>query len=77
MLRKHINCLDKDSLKNLPFYIWDCLLISIKNKDINIVIRDPNDMERLLKYLIYRLKTHDGLKNSAVGLLKKMNENCI
>ena len=77
MLRKHINCLDKDSLKNIPFHIWNCILISLKNKDINLVIRDPIDMERMLKYLIYRLKTHDGIKNSAVALLKKMNERSI
>ena len=69
--------MDKDDLKNIPFYIWECLVISPKTKDINLVIRDPVDMDRILKYLTYRLKTNDGQRDTAVGLLTKMNDKSI
>ena len=69
--------MDKDGLKNIPFYIWECLVISPKTKDINLVIRDPVDMDRILKYLTYRLKTNDGQRDTAVGLLTKMNDKSI
>ena len=77
MLRKHINCMDLENLKNIPFYIWECLNISLPGKDINIVIRNPIDMDRILKFLIFKLQTHDGIKNSAKPLLEKLNTKAV
>ena len=74
MMRKHIASLDKNSLGKLPFQSWQCLTLQLKHRDIDLVVRDPNMMELLLKFLIYQLKTQDGARNSALPLLKAANE---
>ena len=74
MMRKHIASLDNDSFSKLPFQSWQCLTLQLKHRDIDLVVRDPNMMELLLKFLIYQLKTIDGSRNSAVPLLKAANE---
>ena len=60
MLRKHINLMEKDELDNLPFYSWNCLTICLPQKDVDLVIKDEQDMERLIKFLVYQIKTVDG-----------------
>ena len=44
----------------------------MSNRDIDLVIRNEEDMERIIKFLIYNLKTVDGTKDSAVKLIEKM-----
>jgi len=73
ILRKHIISLDAHSLKHLPFYCWNCITLQLKHRDVDIVIRDEKEMEKLLKFLIYSLKTIDGIKDSALGVLVALN----
>jgi len=46
----------------------------MSNRDIDLVIRKEEDMEKVLKYLIYKLKTLDGAKNSACRLIQTMKD---
>ena len=72
MLRKHINSTDKEDLKDQPFYSWNCITLQMSNRDVDLVIRNDDDMEKLLKFLIYNLKTVDGAKNSALKLIDRV-----
>lgn len=52
--------------KDAPFYAWDCISLSIKNKwDIYLIIKNENVMTDFIKLLIYMTVSHDGIKGSA------------
>lgn len=53
MLRKHINLMEPEELKKLPFYSWNCLTLCLPQKDVDLVIKDEKDMEKVMKYLVY------------------------
>ena len=40
MLRKHINLMEPEELKKLPFYSWNCLTLCLPYKDVDLVIKD-------------------------------------
>ena len=71
-LRKHIIAMSKQELENVPFNSWNCITLQISNRDIDLVIRKEEDMEKFIKFLIYNLKTLDGSKNSALKIIQKM-----
>jgi|TARA_B110000285_G_scaffold127678_1_gene143872 hypothetical protein len=67
LFRKHINSIDSiQELQNLPFFAWDCITLILSHREVDLVIRNEAEMKILLQFLIYRLKTLDGNKNSAV-----------
>jgi hypothetical protein len=55
LMRKSISSMDSKDLKKLPFFSWNCLTIFTHSREIELVIKDEKDMERLLKYLIFKL----------------------
>lgn len=67
MLRKHTIMMDKyDLAVDAPFYAWDCITLSIKNKwDLYLIIRSEQVMTNFLKLLIYKTNSLDGVKDSA------------
>lgn len=77
MLRKHINSLTRDQLKNIPFYSWNCITLKLRRRDVDLVIKDDKQMLIFLKFLIYSLKTLNGVKDSAQDLLHWLNEKKI
>jgi hypothetical protein len=46
----------------------------MSNRDVDLVIRNDDDMEKVLKFLIYNLKTVDGAKNSALKLIQRVTQ---
>ena len=72
MLRKHTIMMDKkDLIKDAPFYAWDCITLSIKNKwDVYLIIRNEQVMKDFIKLLIISTNSVNGFKNSADGLKK-------
>lgn len=74
MLRKHIIQLDYKNMNQVPFYCWNCITLELPNRQIDLVIRDQEDMNKLLKFLIFRLKTVDGQRGSALGVLEALNQ---
>ena len=57
---------------NLGFYSWCCITLRLKRRDVDLVIKDEKQLSIFLKFLIYSLKTTDGIKNTASNLLHKM-----
>ena len=49
---------------SLPFYAWECITIIHKNRDLDLVIRDEHELRVLLEFLIIRLNTFNGVKDS-------------
>ena len=54
--------------RNLPFLAWQCLTIQLKDRDVQIVIRNQESMDNLIKFLIYNLDTLNGLRGSSIKL---------
>lgn len=73
MLRKFINNLEKNEMDKMPFYSWNCLTLSLKHRDVDLVIKDEKDMEYILKFLIMKLETVDGMRGSALPLIEALN----
>lgn len=44
MLRKHINSMSKQELKDLPFHSWNCITLQLGRRDVDLVIKDENQM---------------------------------
>ena len=56
----------KDLVRDAPFYAWDCITLSIKNKwDVYLIIRNEKVMIEFIKLLIFKGNTLDGFKNTA------------
>lgn len=51
-------------IENIPLYAWQCLTLQLKHRDVDIVIKDDNDMNDILTVLISVMNTVDGKKNS-------------
>lgn len=73
LMRKHINqTTDLDLNTSAPFYAWDCLTLQTRNKgDVYLIIRDEKNMVRVLKFLIYSLRTVDGRRGTAQKLIEQ------
>lgn len=55
-------------IDNLPFYSWQCITLTLKNRDIDLVIPEEKIMDMLIKLLIFKTNTIDGVKDSAQPL---------
>ena len=73
MLRKHFNSMQLKELDIVPFYSWNCISLEMNHRVVDLVIKDEGQMSSLLKFLIYKLRTIDGVKNSANLLLEQIN----
>jgi len=58
----------------VPFHNWDCLSFQLSHREVDVVIKDRHQMDRLLKFLIHNLRTLDGEKGTANDLLNLMNK---
>lgn len=72
MLRKHINSTNILHIRSQPFKSWECLTISLETNDLDIVVPNQKCMDMLLKLLIYRTETYDGMRNSSKELVEKI-----
>ena len=69
LFRKHMITMDINNFKdpkNVPWYSWECLSLQLKHRDVDIVIRDQENMTKLLKFLIYSMDTIDGERGSSL-----------
>ena len=68
--RKYIN--ELASLKDAPFCAWNCITFHLRESkgDVYLVINNQNNLKKLLYYLIYSMKTLDGRRDSAKGLIR-------
>ena len=72
MLRKHFNLMSTQQLKKAPFYSWQCLTLSLPHRDVDLVIPDEVEMKHLLIFLIHKLHTLDGIKDTALPLQQEL-----
>ena len=72
--RKQIIGSKKNELMDLPFYSWQCITIQLPNRDVDLVIPNDQDMNKLLKLLIHSMSTVDGCKGSATKLIEILNK---
>jgi superfamily I DNA and RNA helicase len=49
-------------------------MIKLERRDIDLVIKDEKQMRIFVRFLIYSLKTLDGVKGSADKLLYQLNK---
>ena len=66
--------MSKSEVKYAPFYSWNCLTIDVGYREINLVIRGDSNLQKILKFLIYNLRTLDGKKGTADKILNKLNK---
>lgn len=57
---------DTANEKNFPFFPWECITILLKDREIDLVIRNEENMKMFIRFLVYSLKTVDGNTNSAL-----------
>lgn len=72
MYRKHMNSCNILDIKKHPFYSWQCLTISLANKDIDLIVTDERCMTSLLKLLVYKIRTLDGVRETADQMVELM-----
>lgn len=68
MLRKHTILMSQKDLEyDAPFYSWNCLTISLRNRnDIYLIIKNEKVLKDFLKLLIYKTETLDGTRGTAI-----------
>lgn len=74
MLRKHINTLPRALMESLPIFSWNCITLQLGHRDVDLVIRKDEDMKRLLRFLIWRMRTLDGQKGTAEPLVNALHK---
>ena len=77
MLRKHINNLGPGSVNNLPFHTWQCISLQFQGRDVDLIVKDDEQMMIFIKFLIFKLKTLDGKRNSAIPYLNELHQKKI
>jgi len=65
--------MDNKQLEEIPFYSWNCLTLCLERRDIDLVIKDEYDLKKLLQFLVFKLKTQDGVRDSAVQMIDILN----
>ena len=68
-MRKHINSISGKELDKLPFYCWECVSLEGKLRNVDLIIQEQDKMDMFLKFLIYQLKTYNGVTGSSEALL--------
>lgn len=64
-LKNDSNTKSKKKRTNFSFYAWQCITIVLPNRNIDLVIKNEENMIFFLRFLIMSLNTFDGIKNSA------------
>ena len=50
---------------SFPFYSWQCLTLEFSTRTVDLVIKDQNQMDLLLRFLVQALDTVDGNRGTA------------
>ena len=82
MLRKHFNSFEfvaqagtgadatnksqMQDLNALPFYSWECITMRFSYRDTDFVIQNDTNMQILIEFLLYELKSADGRRGTAI-----------
>lgn len=56
----------------MPFKSWECVTLTFKDRDVDLVIPNEKDQNLFVKFILYKMKTSDGMKNSGLPLIKSL-----
>ena len=75
LYRKHMNYILPKTFRvhkeEIPFYAWECLTIEMNNRKVALVIKKESQMMMLIKFIVYRINSVDGIKDT--GLIMEAN----
>ena len=75
-MRKYLNQIHPEEYlkksKDIPFYAWQCITLQLQSEDIDLIIKKPRNMMKLVRFLIYSMNTVDGNRGSADMLCKSI-----
>lgn len=57
----------------MPFFSWQCISFQLAHREVDLVIKNEKQQNNFVKFLIYKLNTIDGKKNSAERILNALN----
>lgn len=57
----------------MPFYSWQCLTLNLKERSVDLVIPNDQDFDRLVKYLLYKMDSVDGNKDSGLKIFQLLS----
>jgi hypothetical protein len=60
-----MNTTTEQEISNLPFNAWECISLTLGNRDIDLVIKEESIMDMFLKLLIHNTNSIDGQRGSA------------
>jgi hypothetical protein len=60
--------------KNIPFFSWQCITLQLVHRDVDLVLKNQEDMDHLLKFLIYEMNTINGKRDSGLKLQQLLVE---
>lgn len=55
----------------MPFYSWECVTLQLKHRDLDLVIRNEDDMNDFLLLILNRMQSLDNIKGTALKFLGK------
>ena len=75
-MRKHFIC-DLEKQKKMPYSSWQCISLKLDTRDVDLVIKNERNQNKLVKYLLYKMKSIDGRVNSASKIISMMDQSDI
>lgn len=61
----HFDSQDPNKVQTFPFFAWQCLTIEITGRTIDLVIKNDQEMNLILKFLVQAINTVDGRRDTA------------
>lgn len=58
----------------IAFYSWQCITLQLKDREVDLVVPNEQDMNDLLELLIDALNTTNGFRDSANNIKQQMHE---
>ena len=52
------------------FYAWQCITLQLRTRDVDLVIPNEKDLSCFIDYLVVKMNTVDGRKDSANFIVK-------
>ena len=61
----------------MPFFAWQCLSFTLAHREVDIVIKNQKEQNNIVKFLLYKLNTIDGRKDSAKGVIQVLEKQAL
>jgi hypothetical protein len=59
----------------MPFKSWQCITLSLRHRDFDLVIQNEADQNLFVKYILGKMRTVDGMKDSGVAAMESLLES--